>query len=259
MSRWQIITGDALQVLPTIPAGSVDAVVTDPPYSSGGQFRGDRMQDTRRKYQSSDVQVEHAKFMGDNRDQRGWAYWCALWLGECLRVTKPGGILCMFTDWRQLPTATDVLQSGGWVYRGIVVWDKVVARPQPGRFRAQAEYVVWGTNGPRELSFDSDCYIDGVLRVTTTPPAEREHSTQKPVELLQEIVRVVPEGAVVLDPFAGSGTSLVAAVMSGRHGIGIELSPEYADIARRRCREAEESQALFVPPRREVQGSLIEP
>ena len=101
--------GDCLEVLTLLP--QVDAVITDPPYSSGGMVRGDRMMSTRDKYQSSDVDVEHPEFTGDNRDQRGFHAWAALWLMHAASITKPGGMAILFTDWRQLPTMTDALQS----------------------------------------------------------------------------------------------------------------------------------------------------
>jgi len=244
---WTIHLGDCLEYLRTLPSGSVDAVVTDPPYSSGGMVRGDRMMSTRDKYQSSDVVTEFAAFTGDNRDQRGFSYWCALWLSEARRIAKPGAMLCIFTDWRQLPTTTDAIQAGGWVWRGIVPWDKVVARPMPGRFRAQAEYMVWGTNGPRDFSTEGEpAYGVGVFRHSTTPTAEREHSTQKPEELLKDIVAVAcPRDTTVLDPFAGSGTTGVAAIRMGRNFIGCEISPEYHAIATRRLKEAEAADGLF--------------
>lgn len=152
--------GEALAVLAEIPTASVDAVITDPPYSSGGQVRGDRMGSARSKYVSTSAQHTLETFGGDNRDQRSYQYWCALWLAECLRVTKPGGVLAMFTDWRQLPATTDAVQAGGWVWRGIIPWVKPDARPQKGRFSASAEYVVWATNGPREINFHSDVLLE---------------------------------------------------------------------------------------------------
>lgn len=244
MSDWVVHHGDCLAVLRTLPDASVDAVITDPPYSSGGMVRGDRMLSTRDKYQQSEVITEFPSFTGDNRDQRAFGYWCALWLSECRRITKPGGMVCVFTDWRQLPSTTDAIQAGGWVWRGIVPWDKVVARPQPGRFRAQAEYMVWGTNGPREYNQTAgEVYGEGVLRVRTPPTAEREHATQKPVELIEQVLEVaVPAGGTVLDPFLGSGTTLVAAVRRGRKGIGIEQMSHYVEVARRRIAEAEREQ-----------------
>ncbi|MDD0864486.1 site-specific DNA-methyltransferase, partial [Xylella fastidiosa subsp. multiplex] len=64
------------------------------------------------------------------------------------RVTRPGGVLLVFTDWRMLPTLTDAVQSAGWAWQGIVVWDKTPAcRPQLGRFRSQAEFIVWASCG----------------------------------------------------------------------------------------------------------------
>ena len=114
--RATLYGGDSLSVLATLPAASVDAVITDPPYSSGGTFRSDRAADPTQKYvPTKEVINFHPGFSGDNRDQRSFSYWSALWLSECLRVAKPGAPICLFTDWRQLPTTTDALQAGGWV------------------------------------------------------------------------------------------------------------------------------------------------
>ena len=77
--------GDALAVLASLPTASVDAVVTDPPYSSGGMMRGDRAQEaTHRKYSGTVTDAgQLVGFSGDSRDQRSYAYWAALWLSEC--------------------------------------------------------------------------------------------------------------------------------------------------------------------------------
>lgn len=235
--------GDCLEILPTL--SDVDAVITDPPYSSGGMVRGDRMASTRAKYQSTDVHVEHPEFTGDNRDQRGFLAWASLWLMHAIAATKPGGCVVLFSDWRQLPTMTDALQSGGWVWRGIVPWDKVNARPMPNRFRAQCEYAVWGTNGPRDFTMKDADYHPGIL--TERPPANdaREHTTQKPVGIMVELSRVAPVGGVVLDPFMGSGTTGVAALSIERQFIGIEKEPRYFDIACRRIEDAQRQGRLI--------------
>lgn len=164
--------GDSLGVLANLPTASIDAVVTDPPYSSGGMVRGDRAgANVKAKYSGSyGVQPDHAEFTGDNRDQRAYAYWCALWLSECLRITKPGGLALLFTDWRQLPATTDALQSGGWVWRGVVPWHKPTSRPMPGGFTSACEYVVWGSAGPVERDYANGVYLPGFYQAN---PAAR--------------------------------------------------------------------------------------
>lgn len=230
--------GDALAVLAELPTASVDAVIADPPYSSGGMVRGDRIQDIHTKYVNGDSISGNAlpAFTGDNRDQRGFGYWCALWIGECMRILKPGGAIALFTDWRQLPMTSDALQAGGIVWRGIVPWHKPNGRRVQGRFANNCEYIVWGTNGPRALESLPNAY-DGFFQVNT--PREREHVTQKPVEIMRQLVRIAPLGGVVLDPFAGSGSTGVAALLEGRRFIGVELTDHYVDIAEKRLRRTQ--------------------
>lgn len=229
--------GDALRVLSEMDTASVDAVITDPPYSSGGMVRGDRAAGVHAKYVNGDSRSGNAlaAFGGDNRDQRSFGYWSALWIGEALRVTRPGGVLAVFTDWRQLPTTTDAIQAGGWVWRGIVPWHKPNGRRVQGRFANNCEYVVWGTCGPRALNTIPNA-LNGFYVLNT--PRTREHITQKPVELMRELVKITPPGALILDPFAGSGSTGVAAVAEGRSFLGVEASEHFHGVAVRRLAEA---------------------
>ena len=228
--------GDCLPLLAHFPTGHFDALITDPPYSSGGMFRGDRMDTTNDKYMNTESAGLHADFQGDNRDQRAWAFWCVMWLSECRRVLAPGAPALMFTDWRQLPTATDVFQAAGFVWRGIAVWDKTESvRPQMGRFRAQAEYIVWGSNGPMPLTRPVPV-LPGVYQHIVRQD-DKHHVTGKPTPLLRDLARICVPGGHILDPFMGSGTTGVAAIQSGYSFTGIELDPHYYDIARGRCQQ----------------------
>src|SRR5690242_1309453 len=103
--------GDSLAVLQQLPDASVDCVLTDPPYSSGGMVRGDRMQDVHTKYVNSDSSSGHLlqAFSGDNRDQIGYWFWVSLWVSELRRIAKPGAVCGLFTDWRQLPITSCAL------------------------------------------------------------------------------------------------------------------------------------------------------
>jgi len=236
--RWTLYHCDALALLATLPDASSDGLITDPPYSSGGGFRGDRMGSVSDKYLNSDSKQATylPQFAGDNRDQRAFGYWCALWLGECLRVVKPGRAAVLFTDWRQLPTTTDALQAGGWVWRGIVPWVKRNSRPQMGRFGAAAEYAVWGTAGPSADDAAIGC-LPGWIEAL--PPRDREHVTQKPLEVMALCCRIVPSEGGVLDPFAGSGSTGVSALASGRSFTGAERTEENAEVCARRMEQAE--------------------
>lgn len=224
VGRAECWRGDSLRVLPALPwlARTVDAVVTDPPYSSGGQFRGDRTARTSTKYQSPDNRGLYPEFAGDTRDQRGFLAWATLWLAQARDVTKDGGLLACFADWRQLPTLTDAVQAAGWTWRGVVVWDKTeAARPMKGRYRAQAEFLAWATNG--HCPSEGRC-APGVFRHSAISEP-KEHIASKPVRLMQDVLQLVPEGGLVLDPFMGAGSTGVAAIRTGRRFVGIECEP----------------------------------
>ncbi len=237
-----MIHGDALAVLTELPTAAFDAVITDPPYSSGGFTRSDRTQAPATKYVQSGQDKEWVTFSGDNRDARSWAYWCYMWLSECSRVLKPGGYVLLFIDWRQLPTMTDALQAGGFVWRGVVPWDKGLGSraPHKGYFRHQCEYVVWGTNGPCEVPPVDDprggpwpgCFQVPVVQ------ADKFHMTGKPTALMRQLVRVAPPGGLILDPFAGSFTTAIAAAHEGRRCVAVEKEGPYVEIGRKRVDQA---------------------
>lgn len=256
----RLYRGDCLELLPQFPAGAFDAVVTDPPYSSGGAFRGDRASGSAGKY-APHTSRHYADFAGDNRDQRAYGYWCALWLGAALIATRPAGVAAVFTDWRQLPTASDSMQAGGWVWRGIVVWDKTeAARPAKGRFRNQCEYVVWGSRGSMgsevgEAGDGVDC-LPGLFRKAVVG-LEKHHVAQKPAEVMQGIVGIAGPGGMVLDPFMGSGSTGLACVATGRQFVGVELDPHHFATATKRFDEAFDSLALFVDLPKPEQGALF--
>jgi site-specific DNA-methyltransferase (adenine-specific) len=235
-------SGDCLAWLPRLPVGSVDAVVTDPPYSSGGLYASTRtQQSTADKYtQNGSQRFAGSNFDGDQRDQRSWILWCTLWLTMSRRVTKRGGYLLMFTDWRQLPRETDAVQAAGWVWRGLVAWDKGLSArgPHTAYFRHQCEYVVWATNGPCKPEHAGPggpwpgAYTIPVLQ------SDKHHPVGKPTELMRRLVVCAPPGGLVLDPFAGSGTTGVAAIETGRRFAGSESDPVHFQVARTRLQEA---------------------
>jgi site-specific DNA-methyltransferase (adenine-specific) len=211
-------------------------LITDPPYSSGGFTRGDRTLETAKKYVQGGTKTQRPDFAGDNRDQRAWIGWCERWIALFLQEMNAGAVIALWTDWRQLPATTDAMQGGGWVWRGIGVWDKTeAARPLYGRFRPQAEYLVWGSAGNLPLNDGRPTYA-GVIRQSVD--SGKEHITQKPIATAEWSMSMVVAGGVIVSPFLGSGTDLIAAHRTSRRCYGCELAPKYADVILRRA-EAE--------------------
>ena len=233
----KIIKGDALEELQKLESESFDAVIADPPYSSGGFTRSDRSADPEDKYVHTGTQLVRESFSGDNRDGRSWCFWVTLWISECLRLVKEGGYLLMFTDWRQLPLASDALQAGGFVWRGVIAWDKGegARAPHRGYFRHQCEFVVWGTRGTSRPASHGGPWLGCIKCHVKT--SEKLHITGKPLELMAYLVEaVVPPGGNVLDPFAGSGSTGLAADRLGRNATLIEISEGWADLAWKRIK-----------------------
>ncbi|MFV0262047.1 MAG: DNA-methyltransferase [Kluyvera sp.] len=219
--------GDALEILPTL-TGPFDALITDPPYSSGGLHAGSRQAKPSGKYST---RIAYTDFSGDNRDARSWAFWSGLWLAQGLRQVKSGGYVMIFTDWWQLPAQTDVLQAAGAIWRGIVPWDKTTSSraPHTGYFRHQCEYVVWGSNGSLPKCAHGGPFPGFVTQRVI--PAEKWHMTGKPVPLMDALMAPLVPDAHVLDPFMGSASTGLAALKRGGRFTGIELSPEHFDNA----------------------------
>ena len=164
--KWEILHGDALKLLGGFAPGTFDAVITDPPYASGGRTQAEKNKSTAKKYSSMG---DHAPppFDGDAKDQRSWTRWAAEWLGDARKICKP----CL-----------------------------------PGVFK-------YGN------------------------PQNRIHLTEKPLPLMRDVVKITEPGGHILDPFAGSGTTILAAVLEGYTATGIEVTGEYARRARERIEQ----------------------
>jgi len=220
-----------------IPAGSVDAVITDPPYGSGGFLAKDTTKSSKSKYVSSDASYQQTlpDIDGDSLHPEAWKELMLNACKEAKRVLKPGGYLLMFIDWRNLPALQEAIHAAGIQLRGTAVWDKGRAtRPNKNGFRNQAEYILWGTHGSIATR-ETPVYLPGVLQHATLTNG-KVHITQKPEALMSDLVEICPPGGVIYDPFMGSGTTGVATLKSGRQFIGAESVGQYFETALNRCR-----------------------
>jgi site-specific DNA-methyltransferase (adenine-specific) len=202
-SNCTVIYGDVLEVLRGFEDNTFGAVITDPPYASGGLHTKARQATTAAKYTANKTKNPLPNFEGDNKDQLSWMLWCAVWLREAKRVCKKGAPICVFIDFRQLAALKVAMQWADWLVNGIVVWDKTEAvRPQLGRFRSQCEFVLWGSKGAMSLQRNVPV-LKGCYRYPTLNKGKL-HQTQKPLDLMRDIVKICEPGETILDPFCGS-------------------------------------------------------
>jgi len=209
----------------------MNAIVTDPPYSSGGLHKGDRAGTVNSKYKQTETKRVYGDFSGDNRDQHSFIKWCLLWMNDWREHCDPESYLFIFSDWRQLPLMTDAIQMAGWLWRGINVWDKGEGARMASQayFRAQAEFAIWATNGQLSPIYEKgrDTFA-GVLLCSVD--SDKKHLTQKPIRVIEWLIGITKLSGIVFDGFMGSGTTLVACEQTGRVGRGMEIEPKYVSV-----------------------------
>ncbi len=105
------------------------------------------------------------------------------------------------------------MQAAGWTWRGITSWHKPDSRPQKGRLKQFREYIVCGTKGQVDAN-PNPVYLPGLYSASQLRK-DRVHITQKPVDVMQELVKTCPPGRTVRGSFTGSGTTGVAALREG--------------------------------------------
>lgn len=229
-----VVHCEALEGMDRLPADSIDAVVMDPPYCSGAIGEAQR---TAAKSQgiSSRSERRFGWFQGDNMGTAGLMFLLRSIAYRAATAVKPSGSLVVFADWRMVPTLAPAIESAGLRFQNLVIWDKL--HPGMGQgFRAQHEVILHFTNGQPAYYCRS---AGNVLRVARVRHDRRRHQTEKPVELLRKLIEVVapPEG-LVLDPFGGSGSTIVAALEAGRHGLAFERDANFCTVAAERISNA---------------------
>jgi len=225
--RVTLYLGDCLEVMAELPDATVDVVLTDPPYSSGG-----RRENSRSIRKSMTRAVEDDDWIrGDAMSTGGFVYLLRSCGVHWRRILKPGGHTLAFIDWRMSMNLAAALESADLRQHPMLVWDK--GRLGMGAiFRNQHEFIVHMTAGNPTPPQRRD--VANVLRFP--PVRDGAHPTEKPAALLETLLSVVtPPGGTVLDPFAGSGSALYAARALGHRAIGIEADERYCEVIAKRA------------------------
>jgi site-specific DNA-methyltransferase (adenine-specific) len=205
----RLIHGDCLEILPTLPSQSVDLVLTDPPY--GIAYRPIRT--------AGKPDHPWVRIAGDARFD---PHFYAAWLSEAYRLLRPDSHLYVFCADHHLGELRSLVREAGFTLKRTLVWHKNAwtMGDLRGDYGHQTEFIVFAHKGRRELTPPRTGNILAFPRVAAR---QLRHPTEKPAELLRHLIRKsCPPGGTVLDPFAGSGSTGVAARNEGRASVLIE-------------------------------------
>jgi site-specific DNA-methyltransferase (adenine-specific) len=209
----QIIQGDCLEVMKDIPDKSIDMILIDPPYSTPTITSFGR----KKVMNLADLSIQEFYFRSVKE--------------QFERILKSNGRVFIFCDDKYYPVLFGVFYT--WEHKNLVIWDKGrIGMGNP--FRKQHELIFYLNRETYEYK-----KTEGITHYPTVlkykHDIEKLHGAQKPIKLVEDLIKgFSSEGDIILDCFAGSGTTLLAAKNTNRNFIGIELSPEYIDIIKKR-------------------------
>ena len=208
---------DARDVLPLLEPGSVDLVLTDPPYFQPAAHYCGKRAEARPKKSIGDMSILELAFK--------------IWCDGIAAATKPTGTIYFFCDGQSYPIAFTALYPHAAHVRPLV-WDKMVSY-NGYTWRHQHELIAWAEmdKAQRVATGDGD-----ILRFRAVPVDDRMHPAEKPTDLVRCLL-AKHDAQTILDPFFGSGTTLRAAKDLGRRAIGIEIEEKYCRIAAERLRQ----------------------
>jgi modification methylase len=242
----QIIQGDCIDVLNTLPERSVDLIFADPPYNL--QLRQALWRPNMTQVDAVDDDWDRfASFPAYDDFTRGW-------LAACRRVLKDTGTIWVIGSYHNIYRVGAIMQDLGYWFLNDIAWVKT--NPMPNfrgvRFTNAHETLLWAAKAQGskytfnhhamkalhdDLQMRSDWHLpicSGRERVRT-PDGDKAHSTQKPEALLYRVILASSQpGDVVLDPFFGSGTTGAVAKKLHRRWIGVEREPAYIQVAQQR-------------------------
>jgi DNA modification methylase len=241
----RLINDDCIAAMKTLDDDSVDLILTDPPYNLGLFM----------KNRATNLKKMRENFFGDagwdDLEFDEWVVSMDSFFEQAGRVMKKGGSMIVFMSIIKVEGIIQLAESHGFYYKTTGIWHKQNPMPRNMNlhFINSTEAWVYFTYKSKTGTFNNDGKaIHDFIETSVTPAGEKKygkHPTQKPVQLMEHFVTLLSNpGDTVLDPFMGSGSTGVAARRNGndRKFIGIELSDEYLEYARKRILEVESNE-----------------
>jgi len=242
--------GDSIELLKQLPGNSIDLIFADPPYNL--QLRRDL-------YRPDQSKVSAVNDLWDKFGSFGsYDEFTGAWLSECHRVLKDTGCIWVIGTYHNIFRVGSIVQDTGFWILNDIIWIKT--NPMPNfkgtRFNNAHETLIWAAKSDASRytfhyrtmkGFNDDLQMRSDWLIPICQGSERvkekgrkAHSTQKPEELLYRIILATSNpGDLVLDPFAGSGTTAAVSKKLGRNFIGFEREVSYVSLARERVEKAE--------------------
>ena len=230
----KIIYGDAVDIMKRIPDGAVDLIITSPPYNLKNST-GNGMKDGRGgKWANAALQKGYTHH-DDCMPHEEYVKWQKNCLAEMLRVIPEDGAIFYNHKWRVqgglLQDRQDIVKD--FPVRQIIIWKrKGGLNFNPGYFLPTYEVIYLITKPKFKLSPKANAHGD-VWEFTQE--MNNDHPAAFPVNLIDRIIGST-NAKIVLDPFMGSGTTAVSAINFKRNYIGIDVSPDYCEMARKRIK-----------------------
>lgn len=225
-----IYNDDCFNVIEKLDDKSIDLVLTDPPYLFNKEECKKQYENTNSKFAKSDLYNNYGEMMVDfnNFGEEEINRFCSM----LPRVMKKMNAY-IFCSEAQVRLYGNWAENNGYKF-SILVWEKPLSIISKNRFSQNAEFLVriydLGT-GLNTIKMND--YYNRVIH--TNVEKSKEHPTQKPIEMMARYILLSSnEGDVILDPFMGSGTTIVSAIQNNRRYIGIELKEKYYNIAKER-------------------------
>lgn len=237
-SNYVLYNNNCMDAMKKIESKSIDLVLTDPPYNLG-LFMQNR---------ATNLKAMRENFFGaagwDDLEFAEWEKDMDSLFAELARVIKERGSLIMFMSIIKVETIIRLAEKHGFYYKTTGIWHK--RNPMPRNmnlhFINSTEAWIYFTYKKHTGTFNNDGKaIHDFFETSVTPSGEKKygkHPTQKPVQLLENFVELLTnENDTVFDPFCGSGSSGVAALLHGRKFIGSEINEEYCRITTERLEQ----------------------